>query len=314
LTAGVPVVALAGKSFAARHSASHLTWSGAPELVAASVSQYIDLAVGLAKAPERLVGYRTSLPAGLRRPGGPADIEGFVKDFTEVLDRLGAEAKDIRKAKPLVTLVRTPPVVPHSVREAVSRAFDLCDEAISPAWAMPRDTLEVILATLLETKPSTLIEFGSGVSTIATLLLAEPLGLRRLVTYEHEAGWADRVSAWARMIGGENLLTVRHRSLVRSEWRGLAGDFYDVDAGDLVMSFDCVVVDGPPSVNVAGEHRRAMAGMVIERCLRPGGVAFLEDANRAVETTAYRAWTEAGLFSEAALIEVGRGLFKGERG
>jgi hypothetical protein len=159
-----------------------------------------------------------------------------------------------------------------------------------------------------------MLEFGSGVSTIATLLLAEPLGLRRLVTCEHESGWADRVAAWARMIGKEHLLTIRHRPLVRREWRGLAGDFYDVDTEDLATPVDCVVVDGPPAGSAVGEHRRAMAGAIIERCLRARGVVFLEDANRAVETIAYRTWTEADLFSEAALIEVGRGLFKGVRG
>lgn len=61
LLMGVPVVTLPGPSFAGRHSASHLTHAGLPELVANSWEQYRSLALELASDPDNLALIRRSL-------------------------------------------------------------------------------------------------------------------------------------------------------------------------------------------------------------------------------------------------------------
>jgi predicted O-linked N-acetylglucosamine transferase (SPINDLY family) len=58
---GVPVVTLGGDSFAARHSLSHLTTAGWPELIAGGADDYVDIAVGLARDLPRLARLRAEL-------------------------------------------------------------------------------------------------------------------------------------------------------------------------------------------------------------------------------------------------------------
>jgi predicted O-linked N-acetylglucosamine transferase (SPINDLY family) len=60
---GVPVIAWPGATFAGRHSLSHLTAAGLPELVARDADHYVDLAVEWATNLERL----EALRAGLRQ-------------------------------------------------------------------------------------------------------------------------------------------------------------------------------------------------------------------------------------------------------
>ncbi len=58
---GVPVVSLAGSTFAGRHSASHLGNAGLGELVADTAAEYVGIAVNLAKDQERLEALRRNL-------------------------------------------------------------------------------------------------------------------------------------------------------------------------------------------------------------------------------------------------------------
>jgi protein O-GlcNAc transferase len=61
LWAGVPVLTYAGESFASRVAASLMSAVGLPELITGSLSEYEDLAVGLATDPERLRRIRAAL-------------------------------------------------------------------------------------------------------------------------------------------------------------------------------------------------------------------------------------------------------------
>ncbi len=58
---GVPVVTLTGQAFCGRHSTSHLSNVGLPELVAATPEDYVQLAVALVQDPARLITLRQGL-------------------------------------------------------------------------------------------------------------------------------------------------------------------------------------------------------------------------------------------------------------
>lgn len=63
---GVPVVTLSGETFAGRHSTSHLSNIGLPELIAATPEEYVAIAAGLADDRDRLAALRATLRDRLR--------------------------------------------------------------------------------------------------------------------------------------------------------------------------------------------------------------------------------------------------------
>ncbi|WP_210519670.1 tetratricopeptide repeat protein [Thalassospira sp. ER-Se-21-Dark] len=96
LWAGLPVVTLAGKQFAARVAASLLSVIGLPELTAETPEAYEELILKLAQNPDMLADLRTKLDANrLTQP--LFDTEGYTRGFEQGLEqafvqRLAGEA------------------------------------------------------------------------------------------------------------------------------------------------------------------------------------------------------------------------------
>jgi len=84
---GVPVVTLAGDRFVGRVGASFLTHIGLPDLVAADLDQYVDIAVRLAADPARLAGLRATLRervAGSRLLDAPGHARALEAAFEKI--------------------------------------------------------------------------------------------------------------------------------------------------------------------------------------------------------------------------------------
>ena len=81
---GVPVVALPGRIFASRHSLSHLSNAGLPELAARDADEYVAIAQGLARDRDRLAALRGGLRA--RMAASPLlDHARFARGFEAAL-------------------------------------------------------------------------------------------------------------------------------------------------------------------------------------------------------------------------------------
>jgi predicted O-linked N-acetylglucosamine transferase (SPINDLY family) len=80
LWAGVPVLTLKGSHFASRVSASILTAMGLPELITEDMIRFEDLAVQLAKDPERLKALRERIAVN-RRTAPLFDTARFARNL-----------------------------------------------------------------------------------------------------------------------------------------------------------------------------------------------------------------------------------------
>ncbi|MFT3683461.1 MAG: tetratricopeptide repeat protein [Phycisphaerales bacterium] len=92
LAMGTPVVTLAGPTHVARVGASILTAAGAPELIAKTPDEYIQLAIDLASDRSRLAHYHATL-AGRFRAGPICDEPGFADRLTTALERMAASVE-----------------------------------------------------------------------------------------------------------------------------------------------------------------------------------------------------------------------------
>ena len=81
---GVPVVTVPGATFASRHSMSHLSTIGLPELVSGDYDGYVELAVGLANDIDRLSELRFELRQ--KMASSPiCDRQKFAEDFSTLM-------------------------------------------------------------------------------------------------------------------------------------------------------------------------------------------------------------------------------------
>jgi predicted O-linked N-acetylglucosamine transferase (SPINDLY family) len=84
---GVPVITVPGKTFAGRHSLSHLSTVGLSEFVARDVSHYVDLAVELAKDPSHMANLRSQLRDRMAKSplcDGPRFARHFADEMRKV--------------------------------------------------------------------------------------------------------------------------------------------------------------------------------------------------------------------------------------
>ncbi len=86
LYAGLPVLTMAGETFASRVSGSHLRAIGLPELVTHDLESYAALALRLAREPELLAGLRLRLQQN-RATHPLFDTAGYTRDFEALLLR-----------------------------------------------------------------------------------------------------------------------------------------------------------------------------------------------------------------------------------
>jgi predicted O-linked N-acetylglucosamine transferase (SPINDLY family) len=84
---GVPVITVPGNTFASRHSKSHLTTIGLPELIAENKDDYVRLAVELAGDTERMTELRTGLRS-LMANSPICDGKKFTSNFSAIMRRI----------------------------------------------------------------------------------------------------------------------------------------------------------------------------------------------------------------------------------
>jgi hypothetical protein len=127
-----------------------------------------------------------------------------------------------------------------------------------------------------------ILECGAGLSTLLVGVVCARRGLR-CWSYEHHAGWAQRVSrALARH-------RIRSVTICCAPLRSY-GDFswYGPTAQELPSRFELVLCDGPPASTPGGRY-----GLVpiLRAHLGAGSVILLDDVARASERRVVERWT-----------------------
>lgn len=152
-------------------------------------------------------------------------------------------------------------------------------------WAMSPDAMSWILADLQERESPTVIEFGSGQSTV---ILASALRNRnggRLISVEHDPDYSKAVIRQLASLGLEDWVEFRILPLAGIPSGNGSGICHTYRIGELpAIAVDVALIDGPPARN--GELTRLAP---LEWCLenlKPGGAVYLDDSARPPERKA----------------------------
>ena len=109
--------------------------------------------------------------------------------------------------------------------------------------------LALLLYELVHTnEPSLVVELGAGVSTLVLGYALESVGTGRLITFEHDAGHAQRTAALVRRHGLERQVEVVHAALQETSVGGKAWQWYGPEVEETLVGqrAQLVFIDGPP--------------------------------------------------------------------
>lgn len=144
-------------------------------------------------------------------------------------------------------------------------------------WSMPPDTLVHILDTIEARKPTCIVEFGAGISTV---LIASQLKRTqgKLISYEHDAVYAKHILSMLQIRGLDDVVDIRVHAMTAEKFMSYDHSWYDLDTDTLPTNADLVIVDGPPQA--FGAKVRLPAGDLMATRMAPGGSILFDDAAR----------------------------------
>jgi len=162
-------------------------------------------------------------------------------------------------------------------------------------WAASPDFLKVMAGRILERAPRTIVECGSGTSSLISGYLLEQLAAEhgaggKLYSFEHDAGYAEQSRAQLEQHGLAAFVEVLDSPLVTHQIDGKSWLWYDVAPLPDSVVIDVLVIDGPPSVTQA--HARFPALPLLEKYLAEHAVIILDDYIRGEDKEVVARWLE----------------------
>lgn len=159
-------------------------------------------------------------------------------------------------------------------------------------WALPVEAVNWLCDFIVRHQVRTVVECGSGFSTIALAMLQQNNIIESSLSLEHDPDW------WAycyQRLSQQDLQAhadVRLRPLVKQQVHGRSLVWYGLH-GIAPFPADLVLVDGPPSHGNCWARYPAIA--CLAGFLRPGTWVVLDDAQRQAEQQVIRSWQKEGL-------------------
>jgi len=155
-------------------------------------------------------------------------------------------------------------------------------------WTVSPDFAREVACVIAETRPETIVEIGSGVSTLIAGYALRKNGTGSVVSLEHDAAWLARCARLIEEHGLSEEASVVHAPLRTTTIDGAQWQWYETDGLGRVASIDLLVVDGPLGSLQALARYPALP--VLIHLLSPEAVVMLDDADRPDERQIVARW------------------------
>jgi predicted O-methyltransferase YrrM len=157
-------------------------------------------------------------------------------------------------------------------------------------WAASEDLLLWLAGYVLEHRPRTVVDLGSGQSSVWMAAAMRTAGYDgRVIGVDHDEDFAQGTRELARRQGVQDWLTVIHAPLREQEIGGRTVRWYDVDALAGIEGIDLMSIDGPPGQGTS--HARWPALPALHDRLSADAVVVLDDMIRRDEQEILDDWT-----------------------
>ena len=169
------------------------------------------------------------------------------------------------------------------------------NEALPWTSSAPRPgLLSCLINDVKINRRRTIVEFGSGVSTLVIARALEP-EQQSLISFEHDPEWAKRVAEQLDRVNLADCCSVVHAPLKACPHSIDGSAWYDTDIiRDTVgsLAVDVVVCDGPPAYSAGHRMSRYPAVPVIREFLSDRYAIYLDDIDRSGERDIVKRWSD----------------------
>ena len=178
-------------------------------------------------------------------------------------------------------------------------------EEPTTSFSFSRNSLIWLISRLQKSRPESILEMGSGLSTVAHAIYSiQSQKNVRISSIDHDQSWLEVTSGMLQKRNGfTDLLEFYHSPITK-------GDFGDWGRGyswpeKLNGPFDWLLIDGPPS-----HVGRASTLPIAWPMLSQGANIFLDDAERPGEQAAIKKWSAfyGSSLSVKGILPLGKGL------
>jgi len=199
-----------------------------------------------------------------------ADIGSIRSDLRTRTERLPGEVVELWRASSLL--------IP-----------ELADLPLPGGWAVTVSTLTTIINEVSRNpERETVVECGSGVSTIWLGFALRRRGHGHVYALEHDPKYAEATRAYVRSNRLDQWVTVVDAPLVDYTLGGASYQWYSLEGISDVTSIDLLFVDGPPAST--GPRARYPAFPALAEKLGAGAWLILDDTVRQEERDIADAW------------------------
>ena len=158
-----------------------------------------------------------------------------------------------------------------------------------PYMASP-ELLRAIVTAAFDERPGTILELGSGISTLVAAYALAKLGTGRIISLDHEARFVESVNRLLQEHDLSHVAKVLHAPLVDVRAGEHRGRWYDLAALERegVEAIDLLVVDGPPGKDQPLARYPALP--LLASRLSPKACIVVDDARRPDERAMVARW------------------------
>lgn len=154
-------------------------------------------------------------------------------------------------------------------------------------WAIsPTGTLDIV-NVITRQRPETVVECGSGTSTLWMAMAVRDNGCGHIYSLEHDPAFADETRAFLAEHRLSEYVTVIDAPIVEHDDSVSSVEWYDIREIRDLDRVDLLVIDGPPEA--LGSLRGGAMTLLSDR-LSDGAHVFLDDVNRRAEKQLVQRW------------------------
>lgn len=159
-------------------------------------------------------------------------------------------------------------------------------------WALTGDSAALLAREALSRRPGTILELGSGASTLILGQILKKNGQGHLLSIDHDPVWANQTRRHVEFLELQDFVSVVDAPLKSLTQGNLTCEWYDIPASSLdrLGPIDLLLVDGPPQTKDSPQAARYPALPLLRGRLSQSAMIFVDDAGRTTESNMVRRW------------------------